>query len=113
MEISFSKITKAAWGIFGKKAVGKAAVTEVNKIIDEVCQEYSIKDMHRKKLKKELDELISYMAECILNDNDINKDYVNRKIDGPISDSILQAAYSSNNGQNFLSDILNSSSASS
>lgn len=107
MGISFSNIAKAAWGIFGKKAVGKAAVAEVNKIIDEVCQEYSVKDIHCKQLKKEMDELISYMAECILNDNDIDKDYVNRKIEGPISDTILKAAYSSNNGQNFLSDILN------
>ncbi len=107
MSFNFSKIAEAAWGVFGKKVIGKAAVTTANKVIEDLCQRYNVKSDFTKALKREIDNLINYMSNCILNGTDIDTDYVEKKINGPISEALLKAAYSSNNGQNFLSDIIN------
>lgn len=107
MNIKISKIAKAAWGIFGKKALGKAASSSAVRFIDDLCQLYNVKDEYAQNLKSEVKNLIEYMAVCMLNGDDIDTSYVNQKLEEPISDLVLKAAYSSNDGDNFLAEIIN------
>lgn len=107
MDFNFSKLASAAWGVFGKRAIGKAAVATADKVIDDLCNQYKVKLDCTKTLKREIEDLVNYMSNCILNGTDIVTDYVEKKINGPISEALLKAAYSSNDGQNFLSDIIN------
>lgn len=107
MDFNFSKLASAAWGVFGKKAIGKAAVATADKVIDDLCNQYKVKPNCAKTLKREIEDLVNYMSNCILNGTDIDTNYVEKKINGPISEALLKAAYSSNDGQNFLSDIIN------
>lgn len=107
MNFNFSKIASAAWGVFGKKAIGKAAVATADSVIEDLCKRYNVTSDCTKTLKREIADLVNYMSDCILNDTEIETNYVEKKIDGPISEALLKAAYSANDGQNFLSDIIN------
>jgi len=107
MNIKIAKIAKVAWGIFGEKALGKAASSSAAQFIDDLCQRYNVKDEYAQDLKCEVKNLIEYMAACMLNGDDIDTNYVNQKLEGPISDVVLKSAYSSNDGDNFLAEIIN------
>ena len=104
--MKLSRIAEAAWGIFGKKALGKLACSGVDKYIAELCKQYNVKDNHAQKLRHEAGKLIGYMADCMLNGDDIDTSYVDQQLNGPLADAICKAAYYSNNGDNFISDMI-------
>lgn len=106
MTMKLSRIAEAAWGIFGKKALGKVACSGADKYIAELCQQYNVKDNHAQKLRHEAGKLIGYLADCMLNGDDIDTSYVDQQLNGPLADAICKAAYYSNNGDNFISDII-------
>lgn len=104
--MKLSRIAEAAWGIFGKKALGKVACSGADKYIAELCQQYNVKDNHAQKLRHEAGKLIGYLADCMLNGDDIDTSYVDQQLNGPLADAICKAAYYSNNGDNFISDMI-------
>ena len=104
--MKLSRIAEAAWGIFGKKALGKLACSGLDKYIAELCKQYNVKDNHAQKLRHEAGKLIGYMADCMLNGDDIDTSYVDQQLSGPLADAICKAAYYSNNGDNFISDMI-------
>ena len=106
MTMKLSRIAEAAWGIFGKKALGKVACSGADKYIAELCQQYNVKDNHAQKLRHEAGKLIGYLADCMLNGDDIDTSYVDQQLNGPLADAICKAAYYSNNGDNFISDMI-------
>ena len=106
MTMKLSRIAEAAWGIFGKKALGKVACSGADKYIAELCQQYNVKDNHVQKLRHEAGKLIGYLADCMLNGDDIDTSYVDQQLNGPLADAICKAAYYSNNGDNFISDMI-------
>lgn len=107
MNIKITKIAKTAWGMFGKKALGKAACSSAVEFVEDLCQQYNVSDDSTQNLKRETGNLFSYMVDCMLNGDEIESSYIDQQINGPIADAILKAAYSSNDGENFLSEILN------
>ena len=104
--MKLSRIAEAAWGIFGKKALGKVACSGADKYIAELCQQYNVKDNHAQELRHEAGKLIGYLADCMLNGDDIDTSYVDQQLNGPLADAICKAAYYSNNGDNFISDMI-------
>ena len=106
MTMKLSRIAEAAWGIFGKKALEKVACSGADKYIAELCQQYNVKDNHAQKLRHEAGKLIGYLADCMLNGDDIDTSYVDQQLNGSLADAICKAAYYSNNGDNFISDMI-------
>lgn len=97
---------KVAWNVFGKKAVSHVAAEKAASFIANICAKYQVDSKYGDELTSRISNIISYMVNCKLEGNPINNKYVSDQIQGPIAQSLAQAASSSNNYDNMLAELI-------
>lgn len=98
---------KVAWKVFGKKTVNHMVADKASSFVCDICSKYQVAPEYGNELASRIRSLVSYMVNCELAGTPLDNKYVSSQIKGPIANSLVQAATSSNNFDNMLADLIN------